>query len=71
MLRASRSATSASRGRRRGSSWGIELPFDDRYVTYVWFDALVNYVSALEAHGAARVRRAAGRRRSTSSARTS
>jgi methionyl-tRNA synthetase len=29
-------------------SWGIELPFDHNYVTYVWFDALVNYVSALE-----------------------
>ena len=29
-------------------SWGIELPFDTGYVTYVWFDALVNYVSALE-----------------------
>lgn len=29
-------------------SWGIELPFDQDYVTYVWFDALVNYVSALE-----------------------
>ncbi len=29
-------------------TWGIELPFDDRYVTYVWFDALLNYVSALE-----------------------
>ena len=29
-------------------SWGIELPFDKNYVTYVWFDALVNYVSALE-----------------------
>ena len=28
-------------------AWGIELPFDDRYVTYVWFDALLNYVSAL------------------------
>ncbi len=26
-------------------SWGIELPFDPDYVTYVWFDALVNYVS--------------------------
>ncbi|MBL8038322.1 MAG: class I tRNA ligase family protein, partial [Nitrospira sp.] len=24
-------------------SWGIELPFDSNYVTYVWFDALVNY----------------------------
>lgn len=29
-------------------SWGIELPFDADYVTYVWFDALVNYISALE-----------------------
>jgi len=29
-------------------SWGIELPFDSAYVTYVWFDALVNYISALE-----------------------
>jgi methionyl-tRNA synthetase len=28
-------------------SWGIPLPFDDNYVTYVWFDALINYVSAL------------------------
>ncbi len=28
-------------------SWGIPLPFDDRYVTYVWFDALINYVSAM------------------------
>jgi methionyl-tRNA synthetase len=28
-------------------SWGIELPFDSNYVTYVWFDALVNYISAL------------------------
>ena len=27
--------------------WGITLPFDDKYVTYVWFDALLNYVSAL------------------------
>lgn len=25
--------------------WGIELPFDTDYVTYVWFDALINYVS--------------------------
>ena len=27
-------------------AWGIELPFDPAFVTYVWFDALVNYVSA-------------------------
>jgi len=25
--------------------WGIELPFDQDYVTYVWFDALINYIS--------------------------
>ena len=27
--------------------WGIPLPFDENYVTYVWFDALVNYYSAV------------------------
>ncbi len=27
-------------------AWGIELPFDRDFVTYVWFDALVNYFSA-------------------------
>ncbi len=26
-------------------SWGIELPFDKDYVTYVWFDALLNYIT--------------------------
>lgn len=26
--------------------WGIPLPFDPGYVTYVWFDALLNYVTA-------------------------
>ncbi|MCK6556004.1 methionine--tRNA ligase [Candidatus Binatia bacterium] len=29
--------------------WGIELPFDRNYVTYVWFDALISYVSGLKA----------------------
>ena len=28
-------------------SWGITLPFDEDYVTYVWFDALLNYYSAV------------------------
>lgn len=28
-------------------AWGIPLPFDEDYVTYVWFDALVNYYSAV------------------------
>ena len=27
-------------------NWGIELPFDSNYVTYVWFDALINYITA-------------------------
>jgi methionyl-tRNA synthetase len=27
--------------------WGIPLPFDENYVTYVWFDALLNYYSAV------------------------
>jgi len=27
-------------------SWGITLPFDSDFVTYVWFDALINYYSA-------------------------
>src|SRR5581483_9163468 len=26
-------------------AWGIPFPFDPDYVTYVWFDALVNYIS--------------------------
>ncbi|KAF0156955.1 MAG: methionyl-tRNA synthetase [Syntrophaceae bacterium] len=29
-------------------TWGITLPFDQNYVTYVWFDALINYVTALD-----------------------
>ncbi|MEW5913594.1 MAG: methionine--tRNA ligase [Thermodesulfobacteriota bacterium] len=29
-------------------TWGIELPFDAEYVTYVWFDALINYLSGLD-----------------------
>jgi methionyl-tRNA synthetase len=28
--------------------WGITLPFDSNYVTYVWFDALINYISGLD-----------------------
>ncbi len=31
--------------------WGIELPFDKRYVTYVWFDALLNYATAVDLFG--------------------
>jgi methionyl-tRNA synthetase len=28
-------------------SWGITLPFDENYVTYVWYDALINYITSL------------------------
>jgi methionyl-tRNA synthetase len=31
-------------------NWGIPLPFDTEFVTYVWFDALVNYLSIPAAH---------------------
>ncbi len=31
-------------------SWGIPVPFDSKHVVYVWFDALFNYISALESH---------------------
>jgi len=37
---------SISRPKKR-LQWGIPLPFNDEYVTYVWFDALINYISAL------------------------
>jgi methionyl-tRNA synthetase len=32
-------------------NWGIPIPFDADFVTYVWFDALVNYISVPFAHG--------------------
>jgi methionyl-tRNA synthetase len=47
---------SISRPRRR-LEWGIPLPFDSNYVTYVWFDALINYVSALGGPGDPRFER--------------
>ena len=28
-------------------NWGISLPFDDEFVTYVWFDALINYLTGI------------------------
>ena len=28
-------------------TWGITLPFDEDYVTYVWFDALINYLTGI------------------------
>ena len=32
---------------RTSFDWGIPLPFDQRHVTYVWFDALINYLTAV------------------------
>jgi len=37
--------------------WGISLPFDPDYVTYVWFDALINYISALGYPGGPKFRK--------------
>ncbi len=33
---------------RTNFSWGIPLPFDKKHVAYVWFDALINYISGAE-----------------------
>jgi methionyl-tRNA synthetase len=41
-------------------NWGIPIPFDAGYVTYVWFDALVNYISIPCAHGDPLIRQALG-----------
>lgn len=30
---------------RKGVDWGIELPFDKQFKIYVWFDALINYIT--------------------------
>jgi methionyl-tRNA synthetase len=32
---------------RSSVGWGIPVPFDTQYVIYVWFDALINYISGL------------------------
>ncbi|MBU1611746.1 MAG: methionine--tRNA ligase [Proteobacteria bacterium] len=37
--------------------WGIELPFDSNYVCYVWFDALINYITALKWPGGAKFKK--------------
>lgn len=31
---------------RRGEEWGIPVPFDEEFTIYVWFDALLNYITA-------------------------
>ncbi len=40
--------------------WGIPIPFDATFVTYVWFDALVNYVTIPAAYGDSGVVKALG-----------
>jgi methionyl-tRNA synthetase len=32
---------------RRGQDWGIRVPFDEEFTIYVWFDALLNYITAI------------------------
>ncbi|UCH25787.1 MAG: methionine--tRNA ligase [Trueperaceae bacterium] len=50
MLREPIGDLSISRPRSR-VPWGIPLPWDEDHVTYVWFDALINYYSALVSKG--------------------
>lgn len=50
MLREPIGDLSISRPRSR-VPWGIPLPWDEEHVTYVWFDALINYWSHLVTHG--------------------
>jgi methionyl-tRNA synthetase len=46
-------------------NWGIPIPFDKDFVTYVWFDALVNYISIPAAHGDPAILSASGSQPST------
>jgi methionyl-tRNA synthetase len=32
---------------RAGQAWGIRVPFDEAFTIYVWFDALLNYITAI------------------------
>src|SRR4051794_19374291 len=32
---------------RKGFTWGIRVPFDEDQTIYVWFDALLNYITAI------------------------
>ncbi|HET7655009.1 MAG TPA: methionine--tRNA ligase [Acidimicrobiales bacterium] len=32
---------------RTSIDWGVPLPWDEKHVTYVWFDALTNYITAV------------------------
>ena len=52
-------------------TWGIPIPFDPAYVTYVWFDALVNYISVPASLGDPAVLGATNAQRSTLNAQLS
>jgi len=39
---------SISRSRDRAKNWGVPVPGDDTQIMYVWFDALSNYITALD-----------------------
>ncbi len=57
---------------RTSVTWGIPLPWDPKHVTYVWFDALTNYLSAVGfGNGDERRTSSGGRPTCSSSARTS
>lgn len=32
---------------RQGQAWGIRVPFDESFTIWVWFDALLNYITAI------------------------
>ncbi|MBD0330777.1 MAG: methionine--tRNA ligase [Thermoleophilia bacterium] len=51
LVRAGLADFSVSRPRERAAGWGIPVPGDPGQVVYVWFDALANYVSALDFGG--------------------
>ena len=36
---------------RTSFSWGIQFPLDKKHITYVWFDALINYYTATRQKG--------------------
>ena len=50
-LRSGLKDISVSRSAERAGGWGIPVPGDPSQVIYVWFDALVNYISALDYGG--------------------
>jgi methionyl-tRNA synthetase len=39
---------SISRSQERAHGWGVEVPGDESHIMYVWFDALSNYINALD-----------------------